>query len=471
MPTHIKKLSLIVAVMVCGAAIVLRGSSASAPRETRSGTDSAGQLAPTPPMGWNSWDSYGTSIDEKQFRANASWMTEHLKSFGWQYVVIDEGWYLVNPTEQSSKNDERFSLDEFGRYTPDLARFPSAANSAGFKPLADYIHSLGLKFGIHILRGIPKAAVLRNLPIANSEFHASDAAVQSDLCPWNDFNFGADPARAGPAYYGSIAKLYADWGVDFVKVDCIASRPYKDDEVRMIGTALQKAGRPIVVSLSPGEAPIEKIDDLRRYSQLWRISDDIWDRWHSTADFPQGVRDQFPRAAKWAALAEPGHWPDADMLPIGNLRPSPGWGQPRQTRLTHDEQRTLLTLWCMFRSPLMMGGDLVSSDEWTASLLTNPEVIAVDQHSTANHAVVSNDKEALWWAHSEASSDLYVAAFNLEESSRKFTYEWSALRLPDKRYAVRDLWTHEDLGPADSLRVTLAPHASALYRLSSVSDK
>ena len=467
---QMRELSLLVAALVFSAALALRGSTASAPRETRSGTSAAGQLAPTPPMGWNSWDSYGTSIDEKQFRANADFMAQHLKQFGWQYVVIDEGWYLVNPSEESSK-EERFSLDEFGRYAPDVARFPSAANGAGFKPLADYIHSLGLKFGIHILRGIPKVAVRQNLAVADSKFHAADAADQSDLCPWNDFNFGADPRRGGQAYYDSLAKLYAGWGVDFVKVDCVASRPYKDDEVRIIGTAFQNATRWIVISLSPGEAPIDKIADLRRYSNLWRISDDIWDVWHSTADFPQGVRDQFVRAAKWSALAQPDHWPDADMLPIGNLRPSPGWGKPRETRLTHDEERTLMTLWCIFRSPLMMGGDLTSADDWTLSLLTNPEIIAVDQHSTANRAVISSDNEAVWIARAEGGSDFYVGVFNLADKAQTITHEWRDVSLASSEYNLRDLWSGKDLGLAGSLRVTLAPHASVLYRITPTSGK
>jgi len=473
MPARTIKLWFCLGALFCGVALGLAGASVQGMHGANAGMDVRGQLAQTPPMGWNSWDSYGTSINEKQFRANAEWIAEHLKSFGWQYVVIDEGWYLVNPPKQSSKNDEQFSLDEFGRFTPDVARFPSAASGAGFKPLADYIHSLGLKFGIHILRGIPKEAVRRDLPIADSKFRAADAAVQSDLCPWNDFNFGADPARAGPAYYDSLAKLYAAWGVDFVKVDCIASRPYKDDEVRTIGTALQKAGRPIVVSLSPGEAPIGKIDDLRRYSNLWRISDDVWDRWHSTTDFPQGVRDQFPRAAKWAALSEPGHWPDADMLPLGHLGPSPGWGKPRVTRLTHDEQRTLMTLWCMFRSPLMMGGDLTSADHWTLSLLTNPEVIAVDQHSSGGRPESTGPDSAVWYARAAPPpgsynpwSDAYIAVFNLGDEPRTVRSIWKGI--PNSGFTIiqmRDLWQRKDVSIDECLDALLQPHASALYRV------
>ncbi len=358
-------------------------------------------LAPTPPMGWNSYDSYGTTVKEADVKANALWLAHHLKRYGWQYVVIDMEWFVTNPTPSGNGKDSLYSMDENGRYIPAPNRFPSSANHAGFKPLADYIHSLGLKFGIHILKGIPKHAVEQNLPIAGSSYRAADAADLTDTCPWNPDNYGLDSSKpAAQAYYDSIAQLYARWGVDFIKVDCIASRPYDGDEIRMLRLALDKEARLIVLSLSPGEAPIEKADELRTYPQMWRISDDIWDMWHSTVDYPQGLGDQFSRAAKWAPLAEPGHWPDADMLTLGFLGPSPGWGKPRQTQFTSDEQRTLMTLWCIIRSPLMMGGNLLKlkNDTRTKYMLTNPEILNVDQHSIDNHIVISTDKLVVWTA-------------------------------------------------------------------------
>ncbi len=424
-------------------------------------------LAPTPPMGWNSWDSYGTTVTESDFKANAQWLAEHLKSFGWKYVVVDMEWFVTNPTAEGNSKNSQFSLDGYGRYVPALNRFPSAAKDAGFLPIADYVHSLGLKFGIHILRGIPKNAVEKNLPIEESAFHAADAADTADLCPWNPDNYGVDASKpAAQAYYDSIARLYASWGVDFIKVDCISSRPYKGDDIRMLSSALRKTGRPIILSLSPGAAPLEKTDEMRKYAELWRISDDIWDLWHSTVDYPQGLTDQFPRVAKWAPLVEPGHWPDADMLPLGYLGPAPGWGKPRQTRFTHDEQRTLLTLWSIFRSPLMIGANLTSSDPWTTSLLTNPEVIAVDQHSTDNRPVITTDTTVVWSARSRPGEDRYLAVFNLQDAPQKIHYDWKDLGWPATRYSLRDLWDHKDLGPADSLSATLPSHACAVYKAS-----
>ncbi len=303
------------------------------------------ELARTPPMGWNSWDAYGESVSEADIRANAQWMAQNLKSHGWEYIVVDMGWYITNHTGESNAKNSKYSLDEFGRFTPATNSIPSANSGAGFKPLADYVHSLGLKFGIHILRGIPKQAVDANLPVEGSSFHAADAADTKDTCQWNPFNYGVDPAKpAGQAYYDSIARLYAQWGVDFLKVDCISSHPYKGEDIRMIREALDKTGRPIVLSLSPGPAPLDKAREMAKYAQLWRISDDVWDVWKTTENFPQGPGNQFARTAAWAVHSGPGHWPDADMLPLGSLRPSAGWGESRETRLTKEEQRSLLTL-------------------------------------------------------------------------------------------------------------------------------
>ena len=423
-------------------------------------------IAGTPPMGWNSWDAYGESVKESDIRANAEWMAKNLKAFGWEYIVADSGWYVTNHEAGTNAQSATFSLDGFGRYTPAQNTIPSAAKDAGFRPLADYVHSLGLKFGLHILRGIPKEAVKRNLPIAGTTFHAQDAADTADTCPWNPFNYGLNTTKeAAQAYYDSLAKQFAEWQVDFVKVDCIASHPYKGEEIRLLSQALKKTGRPIVLSLSPGPAPLEKAEEMAKYAQMWRISDDEWDLWQSSEDFPQGVNNQIERAAKWAAHSHPGNWPDADMLAIGRLEPSAGWGQPRATRLTRDEQRTLLTLWTILRSPLIMGGNLLLCDEWTKSLLTNAEVIAVDQHSKNNHAVETTKGSAVWVAEQETAGNYYVAVFNRGEEPQTLRYTPKQLGLNGPGYVLRDLWEHKELGHADSIEVKLAAHASVLYSL------
>ena len=431
-------------------------------------SDAHNQLPMTPPMGWNSWDAYGLTITEAEFRANAEWMSKHLKPFGWQYAVVDEGWYLQNPGS-GGKPVWEFTLDKVGRFTPAPNRFPSAVSGAGFKPLADYVHSLGLRFGIHIMRGIPREAVARNLPIADSSYHASDAADSWDACSWNSDSYGVKSNPAGQAYYDSVAKTYASWGVDFIKVDCISSQPYKASEIRMISAALKRSGRAIVLSLSPGPTSLAVADDVRKYAQMWRISGDLWDYWKPAVDHTwiQTLYGQFSTAAAWAPYSGPGHWPDADMLPIGYLGPRPGLGSARQTRFSHDEERTLFTFWSIIRSPLMIGGNLTQNDEWTTSLLTNTEVIAVNQHSTGNRPLITTDDVVIWTARQENEKGQYLAIFNRGDSAAKVALEWNEVGLVlGKEYAAHDLWEHRDLGPATSLKLTVQPHDCALYRVS-----
>ncbi len=431
-------------------------------------TSDAHVLAATPPMGWNSWDSYGLTVTESEFKENVQWLDRHLKEYGWQYAIVDEGWYIRNP-ESKGKPSWHFTVGHNGRFMPAPNRFPSAKGNAGFKPLADHVHSLGLKFGIHIISGIPKEAVQKNLPIANSSFYAADAANQLDTCPWNPDNYGVNDNLAGQAYYDSIAKLYAGWGVDFLKVDCIAIHPYKEHEIRMISLALKKTGRPIVLSLSPGPTSLATANTVRKYAQMWRISDDVWDHYSPGAGeqgWAQTLYGQFATAIGWAPHVERGHWPDADMLPIGYLGPRPGLGEARQTRLTHDEQRTLITFWSILRSPLMMGGNLTHDDEWTTALLSNKEVLDVDQHSTGNRPLITTDHTAIWTAQPEDGNGHYLALVSRGDKAEHMQYGWDEFGWKKKSYKVRDLWEHKDLGRQSSLNITVPPHASVLYRIS-----
>jgi hypothetical protein len=436
-------------------------------------------LAPTPPMGWNSWDAYGTTIDEQSFRANAQWIAQHLKPFGYQYVTIDEGWYEPRASA-ASNSSEQLVLDQYGRFIPAVDRFPSAANGAGFAPLADYIHSLGLKFGIHILQGIPRKAVADNSPIEGSNFKAKEAANTFATCQWDTKNWDLQENPAAQAYYDSIVRLYASWHVDLIKIDCIASRPYKGEEIRMFHEAILKSGAPIVLSLSPGAAPLNEAANLEQYSQQWRISDDVWDVWQSAGAFPQGVNDQIARAAKWLAYTgitnepgsgEQGHWPDSDMLPLGNLKPSPGWGAPRATRLTPDEQRSMINLWSIVRSPLVYGGDPLTTDPATLALLTNRDVIEVDQHSRNTKVPIVTQNLAVYTAEPASNSDsssspgTYVAIFNRSDTFQNVSLPWSSIGLAPRPYKLRDLWTHTESTAHGPLTLTLAPHASTLLRV------
>jgi alpha-galactosidase len=442
-----------ICVVVLGLACVL-GSQSSAERPS---------VAPTPPMGWNSWDAYGTTVNEAQVRANAGWMAKHLKSFGWTYVTVDMEWFVKNPTAQGGSKTNEFAMDGHGRYLPAENRFPSAAGGAGFRPLAEYVHGLGLKFGIHILQGVPKIAAAGDATMDGSTLGVADAADRSGTCVWNFDNYDVKDDAAGQAYYDSLLRMYAGWGVDLLKVDCIASRPYKGAEIAMIARAIAKTGRPIALSLSPGEAPMDKVPEMRSEAAMWRISDDVWDVWHSGVMYPQGLGDQIPRLERWSGQATPGHWPDADMLPVGYLGPNPGWGKARETRLTHDEQRTLLTMWSMFRSPLMIGGELTKMDAWTEGLLTNAEVIAVDQASMENRTVEAGEGLAAWVAKAADGRGRYVAVVNTTDASREVDLPVAQLGWEEGRYRMRDLWNSKEVSAA-AVRRRLGPHACVLYR-------
>ena len=297
-------------------------------------------------MGWNSWDSFGTAITEAQTREQAASMAAHLAQHGWQYIVVDIQWYEPGARGHGYRPDATLTMDGFGRLTPAVNRFPSAEGSAGFKPLADYVHSLGLKFGIHLMRGIPRQAVRAALPVKGTSYRADQIADQRSTCPWNPDMFGVDMARPGAQeYYDSVFELIASWGVDYVKVDDIA-RPYHQDEIEAIRRAIDRTRRPIVLSLSPGETPLASAAHVREHANLWRISDDFWDRWLA-------LYEQFGRLEKWHPYRVNGSWPDADMLPLGTL------GR-RQTRFTRDEQITMMSLWAIARSPLMHGGDMTT---------------------------------------------------------------------------------------------------------------
>lgn len=430
----------------------------------------AQDIAPTPPMGWNSWDSYGLTIDEAQFRSNAAELAK-LHAYGWTYAVVDEGWYMGNPFGDKLPH-RAYAMDGQGLLIPAQARFPSAAHEQGFKPLADWVHGKGLKFGIHIVRGIPKQAVEANLPIKGSSYRATDAADTADTCGWDDGTYGVRDNAAGQAYYDSMLALYAQWGVDFLKVDCIADHPYKASEIRQIARAIAKTGRPIVLSLSPGPTQLAHADEIRQYAQMWRISNDVWDSWsfpHAQPDdFPVGVRHLFDYLESWSGQAREGRWPDADMLPLGMLSPHPGIGEARKSRLTADEARTHVTLLAIARAPLILGANLVQLDGVTRSLLTNKAVIAVNQASHDNHPVAhlpAGFEHVRVWVATGNQGQHYLAVFNLDEQPVALETSWERLGFPAGAHGARELWSGQATPASDRLSSRLAAHGSALYQV------
>lgn len=412
-------------------------------------------LAPTPPMGWNSWNSFATTINEEQALETGRIMAAKLLPFGYDIFTVDIQWYEPEASSYTYNANPQPVMDGYGRLLPAPNRFPSSAGGKGFAPLAAEVHRLGLKFGIHLMRGIPRLAVKQNLPIFGTRYRAQDIADTSSICPWNPDMYGVDMRKPGAqAYYDSVFALYASWGVDFVKMDDM-SRPYDAHapEIEAAHKAIVATRRPIILSLSPGETPVPRADHVRRHAQMWRISDDFWDEWSM-------LEAQFTRLENWNPHRRSGGWPDADMLPLGRL----ALGE-RDTKFTPAEQRTLMTLWSIARSPLIMGGDLRHLDAPTLALLTNPEVIAVNQASTDNQPHFVEDGMRVWTARHANGADRYLALFNMTDKEREIGVDFRWLGITSS-VRVRDLWARKDIGPASRrFAATLPPHGSGLYRL------
>ncbi len=432
------------------------GSPATAGPSKALAPQDGGVLAPQPPMGWNSWNSFATTITEAQARETAAIMRDRLLPFGYDIFTVDIQWYEPGASSYEYSATPMPALDDYGRVIPARNRFPSSADGSGFAKLAADVHGMGMKFGIHVMRGIPRLAVKKNLPIFGTSYRAADVADTASVCSWNPDMYGVDMTKPGAqAYYDSIFRLYADWGVDFVKMDDM-SRPYDAHAPEIEGAhkAILKTGRPIMLSLSPGETPVVRGGHVREHAQMWRISDDFWDEWAM-------LEAQFTRLENWNPWRRPGAWPDADMLPLGRL----ALGK-RDTKFTPDEQRTLMTLWSIARSPLIMGGDLRHLDAPTVALLTNRDVLAVNQASTDNRPHFVADGTRVWSARPEgAPADRYVALFNVTDAPKEVGVPLAEVGLRGAT-RVTDLWSGAASERVDErLSRMLPPHGSGLYRL------
>ncbi len=436
----------------------------------------------TPPLGWNSWDSFGQAVTEAEVKANADFMAAKLAKLGWRYVVVDIEWSEPQRLGPDYPVRSKSEIDAFGRFIPAAERFPSAAGGRGFKPLADYVHRKGLRFGVHIVRGIPRLAVERNTPVEGTSYRAAGIADRVDYCDWNEDQWGVDVRKPGAQeWYDSLFRQLAAWGVDLVKADDLC---YRGEEIAMLRRAIDRTGRPIVLSLSYGPMPLDKGSELAANANMWRLLGDLWDYWDQ-------VRPAFRRLHDWTPFAGPGHWPDPDMLPLGHLRFLPeGWSKAVTMNrgyfamvshggredvpnfLTRDEQRTVMTLWTIARCPLMFGGHLPASDAWTMSLITNAEVLAVNQKSRANRQLFHANGLAAWTAESADGKARYVAVFNTSDRGAHGPEAGIAVpvRLADAGLAgkvvVTDVWSGKRLGIFSGEFAPLVPyHGAGLYRL------
>ena len=382
--------------------------------------------AMTPPMGWNSWDCYYSSVTEKEVMQNARYLVDNdLVRHGWEYVVVDIRWYCDHPSlgggNYNQRGDQGYVLDAYGRYLPSPRRFPSCMKDGiniGFKALADSIHNMGLKFGIHIMRGVPKAVVGSNYQLKGSEQTPWSQVYNGTTspCTWLKDNLLVRNNEAGQQYYNSIMDLYAGWGVDFIKVDDL-SRPFYTDEIHMIRKAIDQTGRPIVLSLSPGKTQYQYAGECLDNANMWRMMDDLWDNWSA-------VDAVFNEAHVWSQYSRPGNFADCDMLPLGQIAMTigdPGYTSAqggRWTNLTHNEQLTMMTLWGICHSPLFFGGEMTRNDAFTLSLLNNEEYHRMHKYGTDARQVLNDENlgHVAWTSTDPDTGNRYLALFQRDNT-------------------------------------------------------
>ncbi len=424
------------------------------------------KLAETPPMGWNSWDCLGWTASEEQVKACADYMDKHLKHLGYEYIVIDQGWFADSASSsfEAFVHDEiskepTYHLDTFGRLIPDTTKYPSSKGGFGMKPLADYIHGKGLKFGLHLLRGIPWESAKKNLPISGTKNFAGEIARPDKGCDWYDGFYGVDMTKpGGQEYYNSVFKLFAEWGVDYVKADDMIN----EAEFLAMSKAARLSGRDIVLSVVPAHIPWET---LKENCHLARTGHDYWDVW-------QMLKEALGHAANYENYRGNGFWPDLDMLPVGKIGIGISYKGPeaRISNFTKDELHTLLSLWYITQSPLMIGGYLPETDPLTYELLTNEETVQVNQAGENAKRILLRNAKVIYASDDRISDDKFVAFFNMWETFRPVTIgiTWDQIGLEkNTAYHVRDLWARKDLGTfTGGFSAPIITHGAGLYRIS-----
>jgi alpha-galactosidase len=398
-------------------------------------------LAQTPLMGWSSWSSIRYNPSEATIKAQAQAMASTLKSYGYSYINQDDYWYL-NPGT---------TVDQYGRWAVDTSRFPD-----GIAATASYVHSLGLKFGLYLTPGIPVAAVKQNTPIEGTSYHAADIADTSRY--EINYNFGdsvmyyIDYSKPGAqAFINSWADELASWGVDFLKLDGVGDWDIPD--IQAWSTALKQSGRSIYFSLS-NSLDVNNVSIWQQNANGWRIDGDV-ECYCSTLVTWNSFSTRFNDVPAWVGDGGPGGWNDLDSLDVGN---------GTKDGLSNDERQTYMTLWAIESAPLSIGDDLTSLDSYGLSLLTNTEVIAVDQSGRQAHPISQASPQQVWFANNGDGS-YTVALFNLGSSTATVTVNWSSLGFSGSA-SVRDLWSHTNLGTVtNSFSATLNSHASRLLKV------
>ncbi|MEZ0111560.1 hypothetical protein ABH920_005578 [Catenulispora sp. EB89] len=438
-------------------------SSAARTTATAAASTTATTMAATPYMGWSSWSMQSSSYPGLNTNGSYSYLTEAnvlkqtdalaatLSAYGYDYVNIDAGWWRDNTWKPE--------YDQNARQAPDPVRFPN-----GMKAVADHIHAKGLKAGIYLPVGLEKEAYGGGtVPIWNAPGCTTADIVYPDLRTTNgwDSSYKLNFANAcAQKYVDSQAQMLADWGYDFLKVDGVGPGSGKSGDnydntpdVAAWNQAIAATGRPIHLELSwsldRGTAATWK-----QYSNGWRIDTDVECYCSTLVTWDNSVKARWNDAPVWSDVAAPGGWNDLDSLDVGN---------GTMDGLTNAERQSYETLWAINKSPLFTGDDLTQLDSYGLSLLTNREVIAVDQSASPVARPISTMGDQQVWAAKNADGSYTVALFNLAAAPEAVTANWAALGFQGNA-AVHDLWNHQDLGSyRNQITEALPAHGSRLF--------
>ena len=419
-------------------------------------------LTPRPPLGWNSFDCYGTVANEQVLTANLEVFVERLKPHGYEYFTLDAGWYREYDIPLSENfplpgQDYNVNFDTYGRVTPAACFFPKGLNR-----VAGAVHRAGLKFGLHLMRGIPRAAVEKNTLIKGTDIRARDIANTEDTCPWCPDNYGIDMEKPGAQkYYNSVIELVASWGVDFIKYDDIVPSP---PEVDAVANAVEACDREIVLSLSPGNRHQFDAMDTYRRANMMRISGDVWD---NREDIDE-VFERWKTFSRYVDDNPHGFWFDQDMIPLGRLcvwnprtpKREDMLGEDaqsfeRSSQLTDPQKRTFITMRALAASPLIMGGELRWTDYFGFYLLTHPGMLACNQNGVVGKLMMEDAHTYVWKTPARDNpAQGWFGVFNRHpEKMRKITVSAETLELSTET-DLRDVWRNRPLGNLKSALTT-----------------
>jgi hypothetical protein len=407
-----------------------------------------------PALGWSSWSFVRRNPTAQNIEAEAKAMKDSgLSNAGFIYANVDDFWYKC-PGSQGP------DVDQYSRWVTDETKFPPSGAKNGIQVVADYVHSLGLKFGLYVTPGISKQAVARNTAIEGTPYHARDIATTTAEANYNCGGMvGIDYTKPGAQQFiNSWANQFASWGTDYIKIDGVGTPDIQD--VQAWSDALKQTGRPIHLELS-NSLDINNAATWAKLSDGWRTGGDIECYCGpGGSSYPltswSSLTSRFNQVANWAPYGGPGGFNDYDSLEIGN---------GANDGLTLDERKTQMSLWSLASSPLMLGTDLTNLDPTDLGLLKNTEVLSVDQDGI-DAKRISADSNSQVFAKTEKNGDVIVGLFNTGSAPRAVSTTAAALGLPAAPdYSLHDLWSHKQTESIGRIASDVPPHGVALYRV------